>query len=998
MSLRKMKSSGIKMRFIAAFLIMCFILAAFPMKAHAVTVIDEISLEARALVCGEILEHGEGEFMLDYDIQASISDSSVWVSSYDAGDLTKYQVLKGKITGGEEYTALITVVPKEGYSISKDTKVKVYSDTAEDYVEAVPLKKENNCIIVSATRLAEHDWDYENEEKTPATCIASGHRKTFCKADHSHVDEADIPIDPDAHQWSEWTIVKNVTKKEEGLQKRTCALCQKEETEVIPKITLPYTKVYEPNTSWSMAATIAWEADSTVMATAKAEKRPATAFVWLDKDLKVYDRDGGLISDDLDAYVNATVSGMIPAFYINDTETAAALKSWLEGSGLIDCFVVSSPDHKDLVKEVADLLYVRGMLDFSALKNPSTGDLTDMVAETNGAHGKVLILSAEAATRENIKKLQSLASTVWVKTPVDLKTLTTMYTNGVNGVVVDDYAEAIRGEELFADDAPSLLRVPMIIGHRGDPSVYVENTLDSAKGAYQEGVDSVENDIQLSADGELFILHDDYTGRLMRWTEKDKDGNEYIAEHYTLAELRAHPFQWDDILVNNEVPADRSKNGKFYGQDEQKVYTVPTLREYLQEFKGKDLVHDTEIKSYDPAILPVVKKLVDEENAWDQIFFITFNVKILEAIYRDYPELSVGALGMATGFSLLPGMTALGAYQSITEQDGAEAAVQALYRDIDQWNSTYNPCYPDYGEEMVRAARHRGLTVWPWTYMANEDFARDYMAGVTGLTTDEAWAFSDLMVEICSKDVTAASVNDISKPTGKTQAGSAKTLSSAEAVMLEDYGDGRKLMVWRYQADMNLKGISYGKYYLYSNPFVWTEGRTAETDGTWEKSENEWKYKNDDGTYVKNKWKKIDGKWYFFDQDGIMEKDAWREGYYLTKSGAWNGKKAVPGWKQNKTGWWYSLEGRSYLFDTWKKVDGRWYYFKADGYAAANEFVRGWWCNKNCVQKDPVKYSWHKSSKGWWYGVKGGWYAKNAAYIIDGVSYTFDMDGYCTNP
>ena len=104
------------------------------------------------------------------------------------------------------------------------------------------------------------------------------------------------------------------------------------------------------------------------------------------------------------------------------------------------------------------------------------------------------------------------------------------------------------------------------------------------------------------------------------------------------------------------------------------------------------------------------------------------------------------------------------------------------------------------------------------------------------------------------------------------------------------------------------------------------------------------------------------------------------------------------GWKQNKTGWWYSLEGRSYLFDTWKKVDGRWYYFKADGYAAANEFVRGWWCNSNCVQNDPVKYSWHKNSRGWWYGVTGGWYAKNATYIIDGVAYTFDKDGYCTNP
>jgi len=91
----------------------------------------------------------------------------------------------------------------------------------------------------------------------------------------------------------------------------------------------------------------------------------------------------------------------------------------------------------------------------------------------------------------------------------------TAYTNGVNGVLVDDYEAAIRAEELFRDEAPTLLRVPLIIGHRGDPSIYVENTLQSDRGAFSEGVDSVENDIQLSKDGELFILHDDSPKRLL---------------------------------------------------------------------------------------------------------------------------------------------------------------------------------------------------------------------------------------------------------------------------------------------------------------------------------------------------------------------------------------------------------------------------------------------------------------------------------------------------
>lgn len=62
-----------------------------------------------------------------------------------------------------------------------------------------------------------------------------------------------------------------------------------------------YTKVYEPATSWPMAATVAWLADGNTLETARADVRPATTFVWLDAGLKVYDRDGGLLSDSLDS-------------------------------------------------------------------------------------------------------------------------------------------------------------------------------------------------------------------------------------------------------------------------------------------------------------------------------------------------------------------------------------------------------------------------------------------------------------------------------------------------------------------------------------------------------------------------------------------------------------------------------------------------------------------------------------------------------------------------
>ena len=511
---------------------------------------------------------------------------------------------------------------------------------------------------------------------------------------------------------------------------------------------------------------------------------------------------------------------MIPAFYISDQDTADSLKEWLPQSGLLDCFVVSTPENKDLVKDAADILHVRGMLDYSAVTDPDRKDLVNMIASTNGAHGKVIILSEQAATRENVRLLQSLASTVWVRTPSDTNSLLTAYTNGVNGVVVDDYTAALKAEEFFRDDAPSLLRIPFMIGHRGDPSTFVENTIDSAKGAAEEGADSVENDIHLSTDGKLFIYHDDIGNGILGLRDPEDPNKLMYVEDLSLEQLREKPFAWKNILAMNEVSQDLSRYGKFFGQDENKEYTVPTLEEYLEEFKGTGVIHDTEIKSMNPDIIPVFKALVDQYDAWDQVFTITFNKPILDELYKNYPEISIGALGLSLATDV--------EYQNfdeLTEKEGPEEALKQLYGEIDQWNATYNNFYfLGLGHDMILAGRHRGLTVWPWTYSLSdaECFARDYLFGVTGLTCDYPWIASDYITAITSDDVTVSSVSEIPKPKGITQKGEVKLLEEAVPVKVESIGKNQDLMIWRYKAELTVDTQSFGTYYLYSNPFVCT--------------------------------------------------------------------------------------------------------------------------------------------------------------------------------
>ena len=329
-------------------------------------------------------------------------------------------------------------------------------------------------------------------------------------------------------------------------------------------------------------------------------------------------------------------------------------------------------------------------------------------------------------------------------------------------------------------------------------------------------MDSVENDIQLSADGEIFILHDDTTERLLNFIRRDDEGEIYPAEHFTLKQLRAQPFDWESIVNWNEVtPGEASRYGTLYGQEERKTYIIPTLREYIEAFRGTDLVHDTEIKRYNPAIIPVYKALVDKYDAWDQFFTITFNREILNAIYSDYPEISIGALN-------------LGEWMDVNSDglDGTsltQAKLRALFEVLDAWNATYNPIYMHDHEAALRAARHRGLTVWPWTYRIDYgagDFARDYLRGYAGLTCDYPWVASDYIVEIEARDAVADSIADVPRPMGRTQSGETRALADAEPVLLESLSEGQALALWRYRAQLDVNGTGYGHYFLYSNPFV----------------------------------------------------------------------------------------------------------------------------------------------------------------------------------
>jgi len=57
------------------------------------------------------------------------------------------------------------------------------------------------------------------------------------------------------------------------------------------------------------------------------------------------------------------------------------------------------------------------------------------------------------------------------------------------------------------------MKTTLVIAHRGDSSIALENSIESIRSALFLSVDMVEIDIRLNCDRELYVMHDNTTGR-----------------------------------------------------------------------------------------------------------------------------------------------------------------------------------------------------------------------------------------------------------------------------------------------------------------------------------------------------------------------------------------------------------------------------------------------------------------------------------------------------
>lgn len=230
----------------------------------------------------------------------------------------------------------------------------------------------------------------------------------------------------------------------------------------------------------------------------------------------------------------------------------------------------------------------------------------------------------------------------------------------------------------------------LVIGHRGNPVMLAENTLESLQNAVDAGVDAIEFDVRVTRDGVPVVIHDATLDRTTSATGR--------VNALTAAELEA---------VDAAARAPTRGKGQL---------RVPLLEQALDRFREVPLI--IEVKEL--AAAEVTERMVRKFGIQGRVLIGSAENDVSERFYRS---------GLATCASmkdaalLLP--FALSGFP-IGRPVFEVLSIPPVYRGL-----------PIPVERMTAAVARHGIPTHVWTVNDPATAVRYWNAGVTGIVTDD---------------------------------------------------------------------------------------------------------------------------------------------------------------------------------------------------------------------------------------------------------------------
>lgn len=382
--------------------------------------------------------------------------------------------------------------------------------------------------------------------------------------------------------------------------------------------------------------------------------------------------------------LNATNEKFIPIIRIDDFNTAEAVAEILTSASIKDVHILST-DLKILesIKETNPA--ARGAILYDK-NHLNKHDLENLVKDANISHSFTIALPEEHVSIENTNYFHSRAISVW---GIGEDTHKLIHA-GVDGIISNSPDKAI---EAFSEyPINTIVQRPLVVAHRGVPSLAPENTMAGYNLSYELGADLIETDIQLTRDGHIVVMHD-------ATVDRTTNGSGAVAD-MTLNEIRS---------LDAGIYFDRS----FAGEK------VPTFREFLEGFKDKDVVLLVELKA--TGIEEQALNEILEVGVENKVVLQSFDMGTVEKFREISPEISVGYLYSA-------------AVPSSPEQRIHNAEQMLNY--ATNIGARLNASYGSLSKESISYMRQRGLMNMHWTFRSQEPFKDLLKQGLIGPITD----------------------------------------------------------------------------------------------------------------------------------------------------------------------------------------------------------------------------------------------------------------------
>jgi glycerophosphoryl diester phosphodiesterase len=301
-----------------------------------------------------------------------------------------------------------------------------------------------------------------------------------------------------------------------------------------------------------------------------------------------------------------------------------------------------------------------------------------------------------------------------------------------------------------------------VIGHRGAAGLAPENTLCAFSKALDLGVDGVELDVQLSADGIAVVHHDfqlnpDITRTAAgEWLES---GNAPPIKEQMLAELKRYDVGRlkPDTTYANRYPDQKPVDGE----------RIPTLQEVVLLLKGREddktqLWIEIKTSPEEPAVSgspePVTDAVVEillKEAFSARAMILSFDWRALVHVQKTAPEIPTMYLSPigTRWISVRPGQPGPAQWTAgidVGEFDGS------IPRAVEAAGGRYwAPNHMTITPSLVQEAHQLGLKVFVWTPDSRERMLDLMDMNVDGITTNRP----DILKAILSSKMGAVADN-----------------------------------------------------------------------------------------------------------------------------------------------------------------------------------------------------------------------------------------------